>query len=71
MTIDEAIKQLQSEKNGGKKHIIFAYWDASCFNRKNDDDWGAICEMVEDKMDWSDAHDQITDLIELSDSDTN
>lgn len=71
MTIDEAIKQLESEKKGGTKNIIFAWWDARCFEREDDEDWGAICEIVEDKMDWSDAHDQITDLIALSESDTN
>jgi hypothetical protein len=71
MTIDDAIKQLESEKKGGTKNIIFAWWDATCFNRQDDDDWGSLCEIVEDKMDWSDAHDQITDLIELSESDTN
>ncbi len=71
MSIDDASKQLESEKKGGTKNIIFAYWVASDFDRKDDEDWGAVCEIVEDKMDWSYAHDQMNDLINLSNSDTN
>jgi hypothetical protein len=69
MTIDDAIKQLEDEKKNGTKNIIFAWWDASWFERKDDEDWGAICEVVEDKMDWSHAYDQMTDIIELEDND--
>ena len=71
MTIDDAIKQLEDAKRNGKKNIVLAWWDASCFNRDDDNDWGAVCDIVEDKMDWSDAHEQMTDLITLSESDTN
>jgi hypothetical protein len=68
MNIDEAIKQLESEKKGGTKNIIFAWWDASCFERKDDEDWGSLCEVVEDKMDWSRAHEDITETIRYIES---
>ena len=68
MTIDEAIKQLETEKKKGTKNIVFAYWDASCFDRTDDDDWADVSQIVEDKMDWCIAHDQMTDLIVLADN---
>jgi hypothetical protein len=68
MTIDDAIKQLKDEKKNGTKNIVFAYWDASSFDRTDDDDWAYLSQTVEDKMDWSIAHDQMTDLIMLADN---
>jgi hypothetical protein len=72
MTIDEAIKQLETEKKNGTKNIVFAYWDASCFDRTDDDDWAAICDSIDHKMDWSNAHDDISETIRYAESlDTN
>ena len=68
MTIDDAIKQLESEKKNGTKNIVFAYWDASSFDRTDDDEWAYLSQTVEDKMDWSDAHDQMIVLITLIDN---
>ena len=68
MTIDDAIKQLETEKKNGTKNIVFAYWDASSFDRTDDDDWADVSQIVEYKMDWSIAHDQMTDLIMLADN---
>jgi hypothetical protein len=63
MTIDEAIKNLESAKRGGTKSIVFAWWSADMFGRTDDKKWRADSEWVENQMDWSYAHDQITDIL--------
>lgn len=67
MTVDEAIKMLQSEKTGGIKNIVLAYWTADQFGRIDDATWAHDAEVVEDKMDWSDAHDTMQDLLAMCD----
>jgi hypothetical protein len=72
MTIDDAIKQLEDAKRNGKKNIVLAWWDASCFNREDNGDWAVICDRIDHKMDWSNAHDDISETIRYAESlDTN
>ena len=52
MKIDDAIKSLLEVKKRGVKNIIFAHWEADLFDKKDDKDWEAICEHIDDKMDW-------------------
>ncbi len=63
MTIDEAIDNLKSAKEQGKKNIILAWWDSSMFDRKDDKDWEVDASRVEDEMDWSSTHDDISDIL--------
>lgn len=65
MTVDEAIKMLQREKKAGIKNVIIAWWDAGMFDRKDDDEWAAIAERIEDKFDWSSAHDDLEMTLNL------
>lgn len=65
MTIDEAIKNLKDAKKRGVKSIVLAWWDAKMFDRKDNKEWEADAEYLEDQMDWSHAHDQMSDLLEL------
>lgn len=72
MTIDEAIKNLEQAKKAGVKNIVFAWWEADAFGRKDDDHWAGICDVLDSKMDWSNAHDDITETIRyVESSDTN
>lgn len=65
MTIDHAIKLLQSEKAAGVKNVIAVWWDAGQFGRIDDAVWADAAERVERKMDWSDTYENISELIEL------
>ena len=59
MTIDYAIKLLKDAKKDGVDHIIFAYWDASNFELKDNKDWAWIADRVEDDFDWSSTNEAI------------
>jgi len=63
MTIDEAIKNLEQAKKSGVKNIVFAWWEADAFGRKDDENWAAICDVLDDKMCWANAHDDISETI--------
>lgn len=72
MTIDEAIKNLEQAKKSGVKNIVFAWWEADVFGRKDDENWAGICDHLDSKMDWSNAHDDISETIRyIESSDTN
>jgi hypothetical protein len=65
MTIDEAIKLLQGEKEAGRTNIILAYWGADMFDMEDDEEWAEKAERVESKMDWSNTHDQMSMMIDM------
>lgn len=69
MTVDDAIKMLQSAKAAGVKNIIAALWDAAAFGRVDDEEWAHDALFVEDKMDWSYAHEDIQDLLAACEDD--
>lgn len=64
MKIEDAIKTLQEMKKDGVKNIILAYWEASNFDREDDNAWAEDVELVDDSFDWSSAHEQIDIYIE-------
>lgn len=66
MNIDEAIKNLEDAKKAGKKNIILAWWDNEAFGYKDNDEWAALCDAVDDKMDWSNSHDDLTSFLEYA-----
>jgi hypothetical protein len=59
MTIDEAIKLLESEKAAGVKSIIAAWWSADMFSRNDDEEWQGDAEFIEQKMDWASTHEDL------------
>ena len=59
MTIDEAIQNLKDAKKRGVKSIVLAWWDASMFDREDDDEWAADVEQIDDKFDWSSTQEDI------------
>lgn len=65
MTIDEAIRLLQSEKAAGVKSVIIAWWDAGMFGRIDDETWAHAAEMVERKHDWSSTHEDLQSALDL------
>jgi len=71
MTIDEAIKVLESAKKDGVTNIIHAFWEAKDFSNfvDGDADWAAICQQVEDNMDWSRTWADIIGLIDAQQAD--
>ena len=72
MTIDDAIKNLERAKKSGVKNIVFAWWEAVAFGRKDDENWAGICDSIDHKIDWSNAHDDISETIRYVESlDTN
>ncbi len=58
MHIDQAIELLQKEKAGGTQHLIFAYWTADIFGRKDDDAWAYDAD-IGDEIDWSSTHERL------------
>ena len=68
MTVDDAIKYLESIKKGGTKNIIVAWWTADMFGLNDDDDWGWASSYVESKMDWSSTHENISMMLESCDT---
>ncbi len=67
MTIDEAIENLNQAKKNGVQNVILAWWEADAFGRKDDEAWGEMCDVFDDKMDWSGTHDDIATMIEYFD----
>jgi hypothetical protein len=65
MTIDDAIRNLESAKRGGTKSIIMAWWAADMFDREDNEDWEHAAEVVEDKMDWSATHSDLHHVLDL------
>jgi hypothetical protein len=65
MTIDDAIRNLESAKRGGTKSIILAWWSADMFDREDNDEWEHAAEVVEDKMDWSATHSDLHHVLDL------
>jgi hypothetical protein len=63
MHIKEAIKLLKQEQKKGTENIIFAYWDSSSFDRKDDEDWAIDAEHVESEIDWSRTHELMSDIM--------
>jgi hypothetical protein len=63
MSIDDAIKELQEAKARGVKSLVLAYWEASAFDRQDNEDWAYASEWVGDSMDWSAAHAAIISLL--------
>lgn len=64
MTIDEAIARLKNEKTRGVKSIIMVWWDASGFNRQDDETWEHAAEMVDRKHDWSTTHEDLQSTLD-------
>ena len=62
MTVDEAIRTLQTYPNDEK--IIIAWWDKEAFPEISQAVWDRSCAMVMDYMDWSDTHDDISQLLQ-------
>lgn len=60
MHIDEAIKNLEAAKAAGTQNIIHAFWEAPAFEMKEGEEWGDLCDFIDENMDWSTAHDELS-----------
>jgi hypothetical protein len=60
MKIEQAIEILQQRKEEGVKSIVFAFWEADKFERKDDEKWESDTEEIEDNFDWSDTHERLS-----------
>ena len=67
MTVDDAIKYLESVKKGGTKSVVIAWWTADMFGLKDDEEWEVASSYVESKMDWSSTHENINMMLESCD----
>ena len=72
MTIENAILQLEEAKQAGVRNVILAWWEAGAFPlpdnqpRKDDEDWAAVCDIIEHEMDWANAHESMATIIDQS-----
>lgn len=65
MTIDEAIRRLNQEKQAGIKSVIIAWWDAGMFGRIDDEAWEHAADMVDRKHDWSSTHEDLQMTLDM------
>lgn len=63
MPIEEAIQILTDAQKLGVKHIVFAFWEADSFDRRDDAQWAADAAHVMEEMDWSSTHDRLRHLL--------
>ncbi len=70
MKIDEAIKMLNDAKTNGSKDIIFSFWEAKDFIRKqkktftNNIVWSNIADYIHFNMDWKYMHSELQKMID-------
>lgn len=70
MKIDEAIDMLNQAKIGGSKDVIFAFWEAKDFIRKekktftNNIVWSNIADYIHENMDWQYIHSELQKMID-------
>ena len=63
MNIDQAISQLEKAKASGAKNIVFAFWEAECFEMEDNQLWEEATNHIDKRMDWSRTNDDISDMI--------
>jgi hypothetical protein len=70
MKIDEAINMLNQAKDSGSKDVIFAFWEAKEFKRKenktftNNIVWSNITDYIHNNMDWQFIHNELQKMID-------
>jgi hypothetical protein len=70
MKIDEAIDMLNQARDNGSKDVIFAFWEAKEFKRKenktftNNIVWSNITDYIHDNMDWQFIHNELQKMID-------
>ena len=62
MKVKDVIKNLQCLDP--EQSIVHTYWDKDSLQIAEDDDWEALCDIIDSKMDWSNAHEDIQATLE-------